>query len=625
MPDPKPKGLPDLTDDVELERSTALGAQGIFRRFVVVLVVLEILMGAGMLVYDVQDSTRTTHDQLEATGEVVARMALQWRQDNPQASDQEIIDRASRLSGMPTAVIGKDGAVLRATDPGIREYLPRVYPEGASGSGERFMIREELGSVSGGWITRPFYAGKTLLVIVPRLPEAEGRLLYFTISAGVLGLGSALSVLAMLATANWMLRHPLGRLVQQLTGALARDVERRRIAEKEAVEARMDAEDHLAFLDNLINASDQVGIVATDAHGRIQILNRAAETILGCDPHDTLGKLTLADLRTRTARQSLKELPLHSLMRLQAGEEFVVDRDGAEHLVAVNYSSIVDGDGNTNGSLMVFIDITERKRLEVELQLNELQLIQSAKLAGLGEMATGVAHELNQPLNNIGLLTSRMVRKLDRSSPDAEFMSEKLQKVQGQVQRASKIIDQLRTFGRTNTMKVSSFPVRRPIESVLDLLRQQFASRGIRLDVDVPDDLPEIKADEAQLEQVLINLLNNARDALDQIDPAEREPAIKIKAETEPLSVDASSPKLCLHVEDNGMGMNETICARVFEPFFTTKEVGKGTGLGLSISYGLVKGFGGTLAVRSKPSEGTIFTVLLPVARAPGATQVPTA
>jgi histidine kinase len=201
-------------------------------------------------------------------------------------------------------------------------------------------------------------------------------------------------------------------------------------------------------------------------------------------------------------------------------------------------------------------------------------------------------------------------RANQQSGPDHEFEIDKLTKIQGQVQRASKIIDQLRTFGRPTVKRVTRFPVSRPVHAVLDLLRQQLTNRGIRVEFDVPDSLPEVAADEPQLEQVLINLLNNARDALAER-PAEADLWIRIKAETEVMPGE-TEPRVCLHVADSGPGMDERTLNRIFEPFFTTKEVGKGTGLGLSISYGLVRGFGGTLAVRSRLGEGTTFSLLLP-------------
>ncbi len=609
MSDQKPLEPPEMTDDAELERFTAVGAQGIFRRFALVLVLLEGLMGAAMVVYDVGESTRTTRERLQEAGEEAARLVGRLRRDQPHAADDVVLAQASHLTEKPMALLNTKGEVVYSSDPAIEKYLPRAFPNGVTGGEEGFIIAEELGAVSGGWIARPFPQGGNLVVVVPHRAEAEGRILYFTVSAGVLGLGLAISVLVFLVTGNWMVRRPMGRVVRQLTGALARDVERRKAAEKRAVEARMKAEEHLGFLRNLINASNRVGIVATDAEGCIQLLNRGAEVSLGASASDALGRLTLDDLRERTSRPCVDDTTLHAVV--QEGEELVVDSSGGEHVIAVNYSNMLDGDGKSNGRLMVFIDITERKRLELKLRQKEMELIQSAKLAGLGEMATGVAHELNQPLNNIGLLASRIGRRVDRTAPEAEFILERLEKVQGQVQRASKIIEQLRTFGRPTEMSVKSFPVRRPLDAVLDLLGQQLVDRGIRLEVDVPETLPNVRADEVQLEQMLINLLNNARDALGELDPSERKPSIRIHAELA-APEEGAEPKVCLHVEDNGPGMSEEVASRVFEPFFSTKEVGKATGLGLSISYGLAQGLGGNLTVRSQPGEGAIFSITVP-------------
>ena len=597
-------------DGIALDQSTRRGARGIFRRFVFVLVVLEILMGGLLLVYDVIDNTHATRERLEDVADLAQRTAGQVRVSSPDVSDIEIVRRSGRLTQMPMGLVTTAGKLTYATEPAMYDSVTSVFGDAPLRPSERYEIREDLGNVSGGWFIRPFTKRHHLLVIVPHNPDDEGRVMYITISAGVLALGLALSVLVMLATANWMLRHPLDRLIRRLTSALKRDVDRRRVAEKVAVEARLDAEAHLAFLDNLINASERVGIVATSNDGRIKLLNRAAEDILGFSEKESVGKLTLSELFERTRRRSTQEVPLRSLITLQKGEEFVCDSEGIEHLVAVTYSDIDDIEGKTKGRLMVFIDVTERKRLEVELQLNEMQLVQSAKLAGLGEMATGVAHELNQPLNNIGLLASRVSRHLVKGTDSHEFELEKLSKIQGQVQRASKIIDQLRTFGRPSVEKVDAFPIRRPVDSVLELLRQQFENRGIDLQVDIPDNLPEVEADESRLEQVLVNLLNNARDALSEHGPSSGKPWVRLKAEAELLPGEGAL-RVCLHVSDNGPGMSEEVRRRVFEPFFSTKEVGKGTGLGLSISYGLVQGFGGTLAVHSKVGEGTTFTVIL--------------
>jgi signal transduction histidine kinase len=203
-----------------------------------------------------------------------------------------------------------------------------------------------------------------------------------------------------------------------------------------------------------------------------------------------------------------------------------------------------------------------------------------------------------------------MWRRLRKAADPDSFFVDKLTKVQGQGERASRIIDHLRTFGRPRAQHLSPFPISRPVRNVLDLLGQQFANRGIAVDIDLPEDLPLVLGDEAQLEQVVINLLNNARDALTDFE-CECAPTILVEARETRLQGEAW---LCLDVIDNGPGMPAEVAQRVFEPFFTTKEVGKGTGLGLSISYGLIKAMGGKLFVRSEPGAGAVFSVFLRVA-----------
>jgi histidine kinase len=439
----------------------------------------------------------------------------------------------------------------------------------------------------------------------------------------VLALGLTLLFFIMLFAARWLFYEPVHRLVGQLTGALARDVERRRRAEEKATSARFEAEEHLTFRNNLLDASEAVGIIATDGNGVVRIFNRAAEHILGYREVDLVGKLTLAELHRQARRVPDEELPLRSFMQVKEGEAFRVDKAGREHLLSINESEILDSTGQHSGRLVTFIDISEQKRLEAELQLNELQLIQNAKMATLGEMATGVAHELNQPLNNIGLLTSRVRRRMRKlaNGEDAEFVNEKLELVQGQVQRASRIIEQLRSFGRRSGAEDFQ-PVRlaAPVRHVVDMLKEQFNHHAITLEIEVADDLPSVRADQGQLEQVFVNLIVNARDALrDGKDgwQAPDEKRIHIKGRTSELE---GRPAVAISICDNGPGISPELKEKVFQPFFTTKEIGQGTGLGLSISYSLIQGFGGTLSVESEIDQGATFTItLLQVTSADGA------
>jgi histidine kinase len=201
-------------------------------------------------------------------------------------------------------------------------------------------------------------------------------------------------------------------------------------------------------------------------------------------------------------------------------------------------------------------------------------------------------------------------RKLKLSRADREFILDKLEKLRHQVDRAGRIIDHLRTFGRPSNRSLVSMKVATPIDRVVDLLREQLQLRNIQLQVAVADDLPHVLADEAQLEQVLMNLVVNARDAFDY-QPAIEGHTRAIRITAGPGSTSSGKPAVQIRVSDTGPGISKDVLRRVFEPFFSTKEVGKGTGLGLSISYALVRDFGGALTVDSSPGKGATFTITL--------------
>jgi PAS domain S-box-containing protein len=598
---------PDPSVDL-LQEPTAQGARRIFIRFVLVAVGFNALIGLAVVGYHVYDSISDTHYRLEQTGDIYLSQARRLRAATPRVSDVELMRRASRLLDVPMALVDRKDKEVRATShPGMHAALDVVYG-GKLRRGMTVCIKRDLGVLSGGWVMGRFTADYDLIVVVTRTEEEEGLAMYMTIAAGIAGVAVGLSFLIMLTAANWMLHRPLTRLVNQLTGALARDVERRKQAEEHAVAARQEAERHLAFMNSLIDASEAVGIVAVDPEDRVQIFNWGAARILGYSADEVVGSMSLEQLRGRSAAGDGRSPLLHA----GEDEERWVNRDGEDLLLYVNESAIRRADGEVEGKLVTFIDVTERRKLEAELQLQELQLIQSAKLATLGEMATGIAHEVNQPLNNIGLLSSRIRRRLDLHPLDSEersFYTDKLEKIQSQVERAGKIIDHLRAFGRPTDTRLTSVSVRAPVDGVMVFLREQLTRRGIEVTVDLPASLPRVHADEARLEQVLMNLIVNARDALDQMDDDSARKHISITAQEG--SLPTGEPALGIVIRDNGPGMPSEVVDRIFEPFFTTKEVGKGTGLGLSISYGLVRGFGGVLEVESAPGEGTTFTIQL--------------
>ena len=261
--------------------------------------------------------------------------------------------------------------------------------------------------------------------------------------------------------------------------------------------------------------------------------------------------------------------------------------------------------------LVATSDIT--KRLEVEQQL-----IQASKMATLGEMATGVAHELNQPLSVIKTASSYLMKKVRNREPiKDDIMLTMTKEIDSHINRAAKIINHMREFGRKSDLDIVPVQINEVIKRAFEIFSQQLKVRGIDVHWELGENLPDIEADPSCLEQVFINLLVNARDAIEStweagmaIENAANQPGKAIFIRTSCLG-----GHVIAEVEDSGGGIPEAIRDKIFEPFFTTKEVGKGTGLGLSISYGIVKDCRGDIRAVSVPGGGARFIVRFPAAR----------
>lgn len=256
-----------------------------------------------------------------------------------------------------------------------------------------------------------------------------------------------------------------------------------------------------------------------------------------------------------------------------------------------------------------------------QLREKDALLIQSGKLATLGEMATGIAHEINQPLGGISLMTQGLILAKNRNKLTEEMLSEKLHSIIDQVERINKIISHLRTFARQSDDTKKELDVKQPLLDVFKLIGEQLIKKNITVELKLEDHLPLILADHNKLEQIFLNLIGNARDAIDELESLGR----KTKNENDTsdwiksidkkivIKIYSFEENIIIEISDNGIGIPNSIIQKVFDPFFTTKEVGKGTGLGLSITYGIVKEFGGTIDVESKEMQGSKFTIKFPI------------
>ena len=245
----------------------------------------------------------------------------------------------------------------------------------------------------------------------------------------------------------------------------------------------------------------------------------------------------------------------------------------------------------------------EMERREQELRDKQEQLVQAGKLATLGELTTGVAHELNNPLNNIGLFVGNVIDRIRLAEGDSESLVDDLEKAMEQVRKATEIISHLRTFGRAARVNIEQVDIDDVIERSLLLVQEQLRLRGIEVELELCPDELLVVANPIQLEQVFINLLTNARDAL-----------ADSKRKTIRIASSRDEERIRITFSDTGPGIPRELQQRIFDPFFTTKEVGTGTGLGLSITYSILKEYGGGISVASRPGNGATFLVELPFA-----------
>lgn len=253
------------------------------------------------------------------------------------------------------------------------------------------------------------------------------------------------------------------------------------------------------------------------------------------------------------------------------------------------------------------------KRMIAEIKKQEKQqmlLSQKSKLESLGTLAAGIAHEINQPLGGISMGLDNILFRLNDKSLSDDYLKEKVSVLFENVERIKKIIEHVRTFSRTQ--KPTSFDriqINDVVNNALSMVKTQFESHRIRIDVSLAQKLTKVIGDKYKIEQVLLNLLGNARHAVDEKEEALNDSSFikKIK-----ISTYEDETNVYVKVTDNGVGINSRVMDKIFDPFFTTKKDDKGTGLGLSISYGIIKDLLGDIKVESKEGEFSAFEVVIP-------------
>jgi two-component system sensor histidine kinase TtrS len=361
---------------------------------------------------------------------------------------------------------------------------------------------------------------------------------------------------------------------------------------------------HALILDSVAD-----GIYGVGLDGHTTFANYAMEELTGWSEDELIGNnqhLLLHHTRADGSYFPSSECPVfHTFRDNQAryvDDDIFWCKDGSS--IPVEYSStpIRNAQGAAMGAVVVFRNTAERKRATEKTRQHQSEMAHVARLSTMGEMASGIAHELNQPLSAISNYTRGSIRMLQGSElENREQLITAMEQVASQAERAGEIIRQLRRFVRKEEPECEWVEPEALVRSLLGFIQPELHKSGVMLSLDIASALPSLWVHRIQLEQVLLNLTRNAMEAM-QDNSGERLLAIRAWQE---------GKAIYMEVSDNGHGIDGETQNRLFIPFITTKK--QGMGLGLSISKGIIESHGGQLKVKSEPGEGAHFTIVLPL------------
>ena len=357
-----------------------------------------------------------------------------------------------------------------------------------------------------------------------------------------------------------------------------------------------------AFLQNLIrNASDPV--IAADMTGRIIIFNQAAADASGYSVDEALTHLNIRDFYlgdgAREIMRDMRSPRFGGKGKLKKYRITAKGKDGIEIPISL-YASIIYEGQQELASIGFFHDLREEIHLQQKLEKTQLQLLQSEKMASLGKLAAGVAHQLNNPLGSITLYTNLILEEYDLEPA----ITDDLKLVLRDAQRCRDTVRELLEFARQKRQFMKPLDISQAVERSLFLIEKQSLFQNIVIQRQLAEGLPKIIGDGQQLNHVFMNILINAAQAM------EGNGTITIStAEAH------TKDRLIVHIHDTGPGIAKKHIEHIFEPFFTTKQEGQGTGLGLSVVYNIIENHGGTISANSEPGDGTTFKIELPITR----------
>ena len=399
-------------------------------------------------------------------------------------------------------------------------------------------------------------------------------------------------------------RHPFTPFVSEAL-ATAADSIAVAIERKHAEEALRESELRARTLFETVNLI----VVGLDASGTIEYVNPFFLELTSFTPDELIGASWFDRCLPKSQQAAVHDAFLQLLER-NAHTHFqnaIITKDGAERMVAWSNTVIRDASGKATATLSIGEDVTDRTALEVQLR-------QAQKMEAVGRLAGGIAHDFNNLLTAIFGYSDLLGEELPPESPAREDLKE----IRTAATRAAALTRQLLAFSRQQVLQPVVLNMNDVVQNLENML-QRVLGEDVELETHRAPDLGNVKADPGQLEQVILNLAVNARDAMPT--------GGKLTIETSNVSLSgdyaaahrpvAPGEYIMLAVSDSGVGMDETVKTRLFEPFFTTKGVGAGTGLGLATVYGIVKQSGGYIWVYSEPGHGATFKVYFPRVEAP--------
>lgn len=376
-------------------------------------------------------------------------------------------------------------------------------------------------------------------------------------------------------------------------------------------------------LENIVEGSADA-IITTDSKGVITFVNRSMQEMLATRKEELLG-VPMAQLYAGGLPEAKKIMTILRERGRLLNYETTMVKNGRVIPILTSASLLKDGSGKVVGTLGVIKDLTEKKKLEEDLRKAQAELVQTEKLAAVGRLASGVAHELNDPLTSV-LTFSNLLRE---ETNEGNASRESLDIIIKEAIRARKIVSDLLSFSRESKLTLEWIDLNDVLNTSLLLLEKQGVLEGIEVQKDLAAELPLVRADSGQMHQVFSNILLNAIQAMESpafreksSGPAARERKLSLRMHFYEAQEEAFSPNRLLAgpfirvvIEDSGCGISPENLSKIFDPFFTAKQAGEGTGLGLYIVSGILKNYGGQYRVESKEGKGTTFTIDFPLSK----------